>query len=108
MKLYLDDERIPTDGWRIVRTAKEAKALLNTGVVLELSLDHDLSPQHYEGVYDAETGYSVLLWLLNKVREDRSFTIPKIYIHTQNIAARDYMLEAVKTLEDLARDNKDV
>jgi hypothetical protein len=42
INLYLDDMRQPYDGWTLVKTIEEAKALLKLGVVDQMSLDHDL------------------------------------------------------------------
>jgi hypothetical protein len=42
MKVYLDDERQAPDGWVRVFWPDEVIALLQTGAVRELSLDHDL------------------------------------------------------------------
>ena len=61
MKVYLDDERTTPDGWVRTYWPEEAIALLKTGAVTEISLDHDLGD-------DARgTGYSVLLWLEEQV-----------------------------------------
>jgi len=55
VRVFLDDEREPPDGWRFVRWPGEAIELLETGRVVELSLDHDLGD-------DARgTGYDVVL-----------------------------------------------
>jgi hypothetical protein len=42
MKLWLDDERPPPQGWSLAKNLNEAKEFLMTGAVLEASLDHDL------------------------------------------------------------------
>ncbi len=42
MKVYLDDERPTPSGWISVRWPDEAIALLETGMVTDISLDHDL------------------------------------------------------------------
>lgn len=42
LKLWVDDERQPPDGFAWVWTAPAAVELLKRGVVEELSLDHDL------------------------------------------------------------------
>ena len=49
MRVYLDDERKPPEGWQLVKWPDEAIALLEQGVVEEISLDHDLG--------DATTGH---------------------------------------------------
>jgi hypothetical protein len=57
VKVWLDDERPAPDGWVHVRTARDCIAVLETGGVTELSLDHDLGP------VEAGTGYEVACWL---------------------------------------------
>jgi len=57
MKLYLDDERTEPEGWTRTYWPDETIKLLQTGNVVELSLDHDL------GDDTRGTGYDVLLWL---------------------------------------------
>jgi len=42
MKVFLDDERATPEGWTRVFWPAEAIALLPTGEVTEISLDHDL------------------------------------------------------------------
>lgn len=56
VRLYLDDERLTPIGWTRVYTAAEAIALLASGGVAEISLDHDLGPP------EAGTGYDVACW----------------------------------------------
>lgn len=57
MKVYLDDERNTPEGWIRVYWPDEAIALLTTGKVLEISLDHDL------GNDERGTRYDVILWI---------------------------------------------
>lgn len=57
MKVYLDDERQTPFGWTRVFWPDEAIALLEAGVVSEISLDHDL------GDDECGTGYDVILWI---------------------------------------------
>lgn len=42
MKLYLDDERPTPEGWVGVKTYTECVAVLASGDVTHISLDHDL------------------------------------------------------------------
>ena len=42
MRVYLDDERKPGGDWVVTHTPAETIALLETGEVEELSLDHDV------------------------------------------------------------------
>ena len=58
LKVYLDDERPAPEGWVHVKTPAQAIALLDTGMVSHLSLDHDLGDDENVG-----TGYDVVLWM---------------------------------------------
>ena len=95
MRVFLDDERQTPDGWTRVYWPDEAIALLQTGNVVEISLDHDL------GDDERGTGYDVLEWIeaevvLNGLRP------PEIKIHSANPPARARMLAAVKSIEGRA------
>lgn len=96
MKVYLDDERPTPEGWVGVRWPGEAIALLQTGGVEELSLDHDLGD-------DARgTGYDVVLWIEEAVAV-RGFKPPRIRVHSANSSAREKMLAGIASIERLAR-----
>lgn len=95
MKLYLDDLRSAPDGWVHVFWPDEAIALLKTGQVTHLSLDHDLGD-------DARgTGYDVLLWIEEAVAVD-GFKPPEMAVHSANSAARQRMLAAIEAIAALA------
>lgn len=93
MKLYLDDERHPPEGWDRVSTPEEVIELLETKLVTHLSLDHDL------GLDDDRTGYHVLLWLEEKVIVE-GFRPPKISIHSANSGARKKMEQALNNIQE--------
>lgn len=95
MKVFLDDERATPEGWVRVYWPDEAIALLQTGQVNEISLDHDL------GDDDRGTGYDVLLWIEEAMRL-RGFVPPRMHVHSANPAARVRMLAAVASI-DLAK-----
>ena len=91
MRVYLDDERDTPPGWVRVYWPDEAIALLETGTVVELSLDHDLGD-------DARgTGYDVLLWIERAVAE-RGFAPPRMQVPSANPAARRRMLAAIEAI----------
>jgi len=71
MKVFLDDERPTPTGWIRAYWPDEVIALLNTGQVEELSLDHDLGDDH------RGTGYDVILWI-EKAVALRGFVPPRI------------------------------
>lgn len=92
MKVFLDDERATPEGWVRVYWPDEAIALLQTGLVNEISLDHDLGD-------DARgTGYDVLLWIEEAMRL-RGFVPPRMHVHSANPAARVRMLAAVASIQ---------
>lgn len=95
MRVFLDDERPTPDGWVRVFWPSEAIALLQTGMVDELSLDHDL------GDDEIGTGYDVVLWIEEAVAL-RQFKPPKIYVHSANSSARERMLAGIRSIEMLA------
>jgi hypothetical protein len=98
MRVYLDDERATPDGWVRAYWPDEVIALLDTGKVIELSLDHDLGD-------DARgTGYDVILWIEEAVAMN-GFKPPRIAVHSANSSARDKMLAGIGAIEQLARRN---
>lgn len=91
MRVYLDDMRPTPEGWTLVRWPDEAIALLETGDVEEISLDHDL------GDDQRGTGYHVLLWIEEAVAT-RGFRPPRIHVHSANSSARQKMEAAVAAI----------
>ena len=101
MKLYLDDKRPCPEEWTLVCTAREAIEALKTGLVTELSLDHDLGDLDHD---PEETGYTVLQWVENETYFNSDFQPPKIKVHSANVAIRTKMelgIEAVKRILEL-------
>lgn len=96
MRVYLDDERATPDGWVRTFWPSEVIALLETGQVLELSLDHDL------GDDERGTGYDVVLWIEEAVALN-GFVPPRITVHSANSSAREKMLAGIRSIEQLAR-----
>jgi len=84
MRIYLDDQRTPPDGWTLVRWPRDAIDLLETTTVKEISLDHDL------GDDGRGTGYDVILWIEAAVAQG-DYIPPSILIHTANAPARKRM-----------------
>jgi hypothetical protein len=111
VKLYLDDERQTPDGWERAFTAPEAIALLETGTVSHLSLDHDLGPA------EAGTGYDVCLFVKQRVFEqafnlENPFIPPVMTVHSANPVGRERMEYAIimiyhrfKVTQPVAYDN---
>lgn len=89
--VFLDDMRGPWGPeWHLVKTYDECIEALKTGTVEHLSLDHDLSEQHYNGELGNEkTGYHVVLWMAeNSVWPSRT-----LIVHTMNPAGRERMMK---------------
>ena len=81
MKLFVDDLRIPPDGWSLARTNDAAIRALHTWHVDEISIEHDIS-QSKRG-YELETFMPVVYYLALMPETTR----PKIIrIHTANPA----------------------
>lgn len=91
MKVFLDDLRPAPDGWVRVFWPDEAIALLKTGEVTDMSLDHDL------GDDQRGTGYDVLLWIEEAVATG-NFRAPRMIVHSANPAARERMEAAVAAI----------
>ncbi|WP_431688461.1 cyclic-phosphate processing receiver domain-containing protein [Hahella sp. NBU794] len=95
-KVYLDDERPTPSGWTRVYWPDEAIALLETGAVVEISLDHDL------GDDERGTGYDVVLWIEEAVAT-RGFKPPLIRVHSANSSARKKMELGIENIHALAK-----
>ena len=92
MKVYLDDAREAPPRWRRVFWPDEAIAMLETGEVIEISLDRDL------GDDVRGTGYDVIRWIEEAV-QIRGFAPPKISVHSANPVGRERMLQGIAAIE---------
>jgi hypothetical protein len=92
VRVYLDDERETPVGWVRVYWPDEAIALLETGRVTDISLDHDL------GDDQRGTGYDVVLWIEEAVVL-RGFTPPKMTVHSANSSARLKMEAGITAIQ---------
>ena len=108
MRMWLDDVRDPTtfgyNDWTWVRTAPDAIALLQTGLVIEASLDHDLgicqackdietwqATSYDQACPHTGTGYDVVCWM-----ETHNVRPPKgVHVHSANIVGRHRMQLAI-------------
>lgn len=94
MRVWLDDVRVmPAQTFTVhVKTAAEAIALLATGRVEAISLDHDLGPP------EAGTGYEVAKYI-----EESAYhgSLPKLEwaIHSANTVGRQNMERALLRAE---------
>ena len=96
MKVYLDDERTTPEGWVRVYWPDEAIALLDSGDVTEISLDHDL------GDDERGTGYDVVLWIEEQVAL-HGFAPPAMKVHSANVSARTKMESGIRAIEAMTR-----
>ena len=94
MRVYLDDERVTPDGWIRVYWPEEAIALLESGQVEEISLDHDLGDDEHG------TGYDVVLWIEEAVAL-RGFKPPRMFVHSANSSAKEKMLSGIQSIRTL-------
>jgi len=100
MKLYLDDVRIPPEGWALVSDAHQMIYLLEKKDKLkidEISLDHDLGNEIFGN------GYDVLLWIEEKVFTE-NYKPPIIHIHTANVSARKKMELALNSIKKFLKE----
>lgn len=96
VKVFLDDERLAPHGWVQVRWPDEAIALLKSGSVDEISLDHDLGNDSHG------TGYDVIVWIEEAVALT-DFNPPKITVHSANPSATERMKAGITAIENLVR-----
>jgi len=90
--LWVDDLRLPPDGWDWAKTYSAAISLIGQHNYHTISLDHDLADFHNETMnhggeieYDAprgrqeKTGYHVALWMV----ENQRYPL-QVNVHTMN------------------------
>lgn len=92
VKVFLDDQRHAPPGWLKVLWPDEVIALLATGSVDELSLDHDL------GDDGRGPGYDVIVWIEEAVALT-GFEPPKITVHSANPSAVQRMQAGIDAIE---------
>lgn len=80
MKLWLDDLRPPPDGWKLAKTVEEAVSHMQSGEIVEASLNHDLG----EGL---EEGHRLVLWMV----ENDTWPAEGITVHPMNPVAAQRM-----------------
>lgn len=92
LKVFLDDERETPAGWTRVYWPDEAIALLKSGQVSNISLDHDL------GDDERGTGYDVVLWIEKAVFTQGSAP-PRMQVHSANASAKQKVLAGISAIE---------
>ena len=94
MKIWLDDLRpTPDQTWTLIKTPKEAIALLESGEVRLIRFDHDLG---FDGEREM-TGYEVLLWIEEAVAL-RGFKPPEMRVHSANPPGHERLLKGIKAI----------
>lgn len=104
LKLYVDDERVEPTGWVRVSTATNALAILATGMVEELSLDHDLDT-HVDtrnGESRELTGYEIACRLEEQAVAGNWDLVPRVLrCHSTNPDGRKRIEQAFAHIERL-------
>lgn len=95
MRVWLDDERPAPEGWTACRWPADAIALLETGQVTHLSLDHDLGED--SSYANPRTGMDVVRWLEEAVVV-RGFKLPRCAVHSMNPVAGPLMRQILHAL----------
>lgn len=95
MKVFLDDIRPTPEGWIRAYWPDEVIALLQTGSVEVVSLDHDL------GDDERGTGYDVITWIDEAVVM-RGFVPPRILVHSSNSSAVAKIQAGIQAIQRLA------
>lgn len=83
MKLFIDDIRnAPSPSWIIARDYNSALELIKTGLIEEISFDHDLGEE--------KTGYDLMVFLEEMIHFNK-LSAPIIHIHSANLGAYNKM-----------------
>jgi len=95
-RVWLDDDfvdRAAPEGWLHVAAVADVIRLLDTGNVVELSLDHDLGDDERFG-----RGIEVIDWLAEQQEVHDRLLWPRdgIRLHTANPEGRDTMARAIE------------
>lgn len=94
--LFIDDVRTPPEGWDWAKTYDEAISMVGNGYEA-ISLDHDLSEQHYMAFiensdYELGTGYDILKFMaMNNIWPDI------LAIHSGNPVGRKNMFDLIES-----------
>jgi len=96
MKLWVDDIRVPPEGWLWAKTAREAIDILASLEIDEVSLDHDLG----EPIEVVGSGYEVACFL--EERAVNGLAVPSVIrIHSANPVGRQQMTAAIESIQRL-------
>lgn len=107
MKLYLDDMRQTPEGYIGCRWPDEVICHLLSGLVEEVSLDHDLGDADAAKAENRKerTGMDVLTWVQKQVVQNLAgFIPPKMKVHSSNAAGIRDMNNVINRIEELHRE----
>lgn len=104
MRVWLDDNRPPWRygrlGWEWAKSYEEMIKFLETGKVVEVDLDHDLTEKATTGDWSGElTGFEVLEWMLAR----KIFPHQGVHIHSLNEEGRIRMRPLVDRIKAYSR-----
>ena len=98
MKVWLDDCRPMPKGYDLhVKTVEEAINVLKTGMVEEMSFDHDLDSL-------VETGYHVAVWV-EKAAAEGSLKPFVWHVHSANVVGAMRIKKALEKANEYWREN---
>ena len=107
MKLYLDDVRPTPEGYVRCYWPSEVLQHLLSGLVEEVSLDHDIGDADAAKAENRKerTGMDVLTWIQKQVVQKLAgFTPPVMKVHSNNAAAIRDMATVIRRIEELHRE----
>lgn len=101
MKLFIDDIRMPPDdSWVVARNYDEAIRILDTGIVSEISFDHDL------GNSLEKTGYNIVCWIEMKLFTGEWAFVPKMSVHSMNPVGRRNIQTVIDQINRFSSEGK--
>ena len=110
MQVWLDDEfesrKDNFEGWTHCRWPADVIALLKTGEVTDLSLDHDLGEYHHSHTAP-RTGYDVVLWMEEEAVRNPNFQLPRVTVHSRNPVGRKKMILGLHKIEEIITKRSD-
>ncbi|WKW85810.1 hypothetical protein SEA_PHINKBODEN_5 [Gordonia Phage PhinkBoden] len=89
MKLWVDDERPPPEGWVWAKDSATAISALGTANVSHLSLDHDLGTRPDGAVDDTRAVVNWICEMRGLYGDD--YWPAVVYVHTANPVGREWL-----------------
>ena len=100
MKVFLDDVRLPPEGWVLVRTVEEAIAALKAFKVTHISLDNDLGEGFKEG-------HEVSKWIEFITFTNKNYMPPVVTVHSSNTPRRKDIEAAIRNIERFVKERSE-